>query len=103
MTSTALKVPSLKGKVSADEWAARVDLAAAAIAIVGLLAMRWVGAFVARGLDRRTLDLPVRHLIVGAVRAAIFTLTLIAVLDKVGVQVAPLVAGLGTASAPRAS
>src|SRR5437899_13024264 len=29
MTSTALKVPSLKGKVSADEWAARVDLAAA--------------------------------------------------------------------------
>src|SRR5438445_11070720 len=29
MTSTALNVPSLKGKVSADEWAARVDLAAA--------------------------------------------------------------------------
>src|SRR2546425_750570 len=30
MTSTALNVPSLKGKVSADEWAARVDLAVAA-------------------------------------------------------------------------
>src|SRR5881396_4026353 len=29
MTSTALKVPSLKGKVSADEWGARVGLAAA--------------------------------------------------------------------------
>src|SRR5881409_4095264 len=29
MTATALNVPSLKGKVSADEWAARVDLAAA--------------------------------------------------------------------------
>ena len=91
----------LAAKVAAD-YSVRL-LAAAAIAIVGLLTMRWVGAFVARGLDRRTLDLPVRHLIVGAVRAAIFTLTLIAVLDKVGVQVAPLVAGLGTASAPRAS
>jgi len=85
----------LAAKVAAD-YSVRL-LAAAAIAIVGLLAMRWVGAFVARGLDRRTLDLPVRHLIVGAVRAAIFTLTLIAVLDKVGVQVAPLVAGLGIA------
>ena len=91
----------LAAKVAAD-YSVRL-LAAAAIAIVGLLATRWVGAFVARGLDRRTLDLPVRYLIVGAVRAAIFTLTLIAVLDKVGVQVAPLVAGLGTASAPRAS
>ena len=72
-------------------------LGAAAIAIVGLIAMRWVGAFVARWLDRRTLDPPVRHLIVGTVRGAIFTLTLIAVLDKLGVQIAPLVAGLGVA------
>jgi ribulose-5-phosphate 4-epimerase/fuculose-1-phosphate aldolase len=29
MTSTALEIPSLKGKVSAEEWAVRVDLAAA--------------------------------------------------------------------------
>src|SRR5262249_61968486 len=29
MTATALNVPSLKGKVSPEEWAARVDLAAA--------------------------------------------------------------------------
>src|SRR5215510_8245518 len=29
MTATALNVPSLKGKVSNEEWAARVDLAAA--------------------------------------------------------------------------
>ena len=29
MTATALNVPSLKGKVSSEEWAARVDLAAA--------------------------------------------------------------------------
>src|SRR6266481_6356266 len=29
MTSISLNVPSLKGKVSAEEWAARVDLAAA--------------------------------------------------------------------------
>ncbi len=29
MTTTALEIPSLKGKVSAEEWAVRVDLAAA--------------------------------------------------------------------------
>src|SRR5678810_1164691 len=29
MTSTALEIPSLKGKVSDEEWAVRVDLAAA--------------------------------------------------------------------------
>ena len=29
MTATALNVPSLKGKVPPEEWAARVDLAAA--------------------------------------------------------------------------
>ena len=29
MTTTALEIPSLKGKVSDEEWAVRVDLAAA--------------------------------------------------------------------------
>jgi len=29
MTTTALEIPSLKGKVSEEEWAVRVDLAAA--------------------------------------------------------------------------
>jgi hypothetical protein len=29
MASTALEIPSLKGKVSEEEWAVRVDLAAA--------------------------------------------------------------------------
>ena len=29
MTSTALEIPSLKGKVSDEEWAVRVDLATA--------------------------------------------------------------------------
>jgi small conductance mechanosensitive channel len=72
-------------------------LAAAAIAVVGVTAMRRVGALVRRALDRRTLDPPVRNVVVGAVRGGLFTLTLIAVLDKLGVEVAPLVAGLSIA------
>jgi small conductance mechanosensitive channel len=70
---------------------------AVAIAIIGFVAMRWVGAIVARAVNRRVLDPPVRHLAVGVVRGGIFTLTLIAVLDKLGVQIAPLIAGLGIA------
>jgi small conductance mechanosensitive channel len=72
-------------------------IAAAVIAMIGLLATRWAGVLAARWVDRRALESPVRHLIVGVVRGGVFTLTLIAVLDKLGIQVAPLVAGLGVA------
>ena len=72
-------------------------IGAAVIAMVGLLATRWMGVLTARWVDRRAIDPPVRHLIVGVVRGGIVTLTLIAVLDKLGIQVAPLVAGLGVA------
>jgi small conductance mechanosensitive channel len=72
-------------------------LGAAVIAAVGLVAMRWIGAIVSRAVEERAFDLPVRHLIVGVVRGGIFILTLIAVLDKLGVQIAPLIAGLGVA------
>lgn len=99
-----MRVAPLTEVMHAAELASQVALAygmrivgAAIIAIVGLVAMRWIGAIVARAVDRRALDLPVRHLVVGAVRGAIFTLTLIAVLDKLGVQIAPLIAGLGVA------
>jgi small conductance mechanosensitive channel len=50
-----------------------------------------------RSLMRREMEPPVRTLIVRVVRLLIFVLTAVVALDKFGVQVAPLVAGIGVA------
>lgn len=63
----------------------------------GLFLAKWVGNILMRGLMRREMEPPVRTLIVRAVRLLIFALTAVIALDKFGVQVAPLVAGIGVA------
>jgi small conductance mechanosensitive channel len=63
----------------------------------GLFLAKWVGNLLMRGLMRREMEPPVRTLIVRGMKLLIFVLTAVIALDKFGVQVAPLVAGIGVA------
>jgi small conductance mechanosensitive channel len=72
-------------------------LGALAILAAGALLARWVGGIVQRWLDRQDMEPPVRTLIVRVVRAVVFAFAFLAALDKFGVQIAPLIAGIGVA------
>src|SRR3954468_17150920 len=61
----------------------------------GFFLAKWTGNLLMRSLMRREMEPPVRTLIVRVVRLVIFLLTAVISLDKFGVQVAPLVAGIG--------
>src|SRR5215470_9568916 len=61
------------------------------------LVARWVGAWMSRSLEKRTMEPPVRTLILRAVRLVVLIFTVIIALDKFGFQIAPLVAGIGVA------
>ncbi len=70
---------------------------ALAILAVGALLARWVGNVVQGWLQRQDMEPPVRILIVRVVRAVVFAFAALAALDKFGVQIAPLIAGIGIA------
>ena len=72
-------------------------LGALTILVIGFLLARWVGGVMQRWLDRQEMEPPVRILIVRVVRAVVFAFAVLAALDKFGVQIAPLIAGLGIA------
>ncbi len=72
-------------------------LGAVVILAVGLLLARWVGSMTARALERKTLEPPVRLLLVRSIKVIVLIFTLVIALDKFGFQVAPLVAGIGVA------
>lgn len=67
------------------------------ILAVGLLLARWVGNLTHRWLQRQEMEPPVRILLVRIVRIVVLGFTLVVALDKFGVQVAPLIAGIGVA------
>jgi small conductance mechanosensitive channel len=67
------------------------------ILIVGVLLARWIGKLTDRGLEARVKEPPTRLLIVRATRILILMLTLLVALDKLGFQIAPLVAAIGVA------
>jgi small conductance mechanosensitive channel len=67
------------------------------ILAVGILSARWAGNIVQRWLLRHDMDPPVRLLIVRIVRVIVLLFTLVVALDKFGVQIAPLIAGIGVA------
>ena len=74
-------------------------LVAILILIAGFIVGRWAGSAVGRMLERLQLDAPVRRLIERAVRVLVLALFAILALQNVGVELLPLIAGLGVAGA----
>ncbi|MEO8427716.1 MAG: mechanosensitive ion channel domain-containing protein [Verrucomicrobiota bacterium] len=72
-------------------------LGALIILAIGLIAARWLGNMVQRWLVRKQLDQPVRSLIVRVVQLLVLAFTLVMALEKFGVNIAALVAGIGVA------
>ncbi len=74
-------------------------LTAVLILIAGYLAARWLVGLVRRWLERMELDPPLRHLVLQVVWMVMMGLFVIMALTQLGVQLLPLVAGLGVAGA----
>ena len=72
---------------------------AIAILVAGFIVGRWAGRQVARMLERSALDVPVRNLIERGIRVVVIVLFGIVALDNLGVDLLPLIAGLGVAGA----
>jgi small conductance mechanosensitive channel len=74
-------------------------ITAAIIMTAGFFVGRWVGGLVERWLEKVNLEPPVRLLILRLVRLMVMGLFLILALQNLGVELLPLIAGLGVAGA----
>ena len=72
-------------------------LTAIVIMGIGLFIARWVGNVVYRWLQPKAFDEPVRNLIVRIIKLLIIVSVGIMALGQMGVQITPLIAGLGVA------
>jgi small conductance mechanosensitive channel len=72
---------------------------AIAIIFAGFFAGRWVGKMLDTGLVKFKLELPVRQLLVRIVRIFVLALFAVMALQNLGVELLPLLAGLGVAGA----
>jgi small conductance mechanosensitive channel len=72
-------------------------LGAAVILVAGLIVGRWLGGLVDQRLRSRAMEPPMRVLVVRALRVTVMLFAFVVALDKLGFQVAPLVAGIGVA------
>jgi small conductance mechanosensitive channel len=69
------------------------------ILVVGAIASRWVSRWLLRMLGKLELEAPVRLLLARVAWAACFALFVIMALQNLGVELLPLIAGLGVAGA----
>lgn len=74
-------------------------LAAILVLVVGFFVMHWVAKFAARGLSGLSLEQPVRNLLLRVIRIIVFFLFLLLALQNLGIDLLPLLAGLGIAGA----
>jgi small conductance mechanosensitive channel len=74
-------------------------LVAILIIVAGVMVGRWVGRMMERGLHKLDLEPPIRYLMVRIVRILVLALFGIMALQNLGVELLPLLAGLGVASA----
>jgi small conductance mechanosensitive channel len=72
-------------------------LGAIIILVIGVLVANWVGKISRRWLEQHDLEPPIRALIVRTIKLLVFALAVVLALDKFGVQIAPLIAGIGVA------
>jgi small conductance mechanosensitive channel len=74
-------------------------LVAIIILVVGVFVGRWIGKAMARGLRKFDLEIPVRDLLVRVVNIVVMGLFAIMALQNLGVELLPLIAGIGVAGA----
>jgi small conductance mechanosensitive channel len=74
-------------------------LTATLVLVAGIFVMHWVAKFAARGLGRLSLEQPVRDLLLRAVKIVVLFLFLLLALQNLGIDLLPLIAGLGIAGA----
>ena len=67
------------------------------ILIVGAMVARWLGRLTDKWLEKQKLEVPIRILLARVVRLLVFGLAGVLALDKFGVQITPLIAGIGVA------
>ena len=67
------------------------------ILIIGAVVATWAGKISRRWLEKHNLEPPIRILIVRTVKLLVFALAVVLALDKFGVQIAPIIAGIGVA------
>jgi small conductance mechanosensitive channel len=72
-------------------------LSAIVILIVGIIAARWIGKLASRWLERKSMEPPVRMLLVRIVKLFVFVAALIVALGTAGMDVTALIAGLSVA------
>ena len=72
-------------------------LGALVILIAGIIVAKWLGSLTNRRLQKRTMEPPMRALLVRVVRVVVLIMAALVALDRLGFQIAPLVAGLGVA------
>jgi small conductance mechanosensitive channel len=74
-------------------------VSAALILIAGIFITKWMARLTLRGLHRFALEPPVTQLILRVVRLLVFALFLVLALQNLGIELLPLIAGLGIAGA----
>ena len=67
------------------------------ILIAGAIIAQWVGRLTDKGLTKHHLEPPIRVLMVRVIRLIVFGFAVVLALDKFGVPITPLVAGIGVA------
>jgi small conductance mechanosensitive channel len=72
-------------------------LGAIAILAVGFLLAKWAGNFAYKALLKQEMEPPVRLLLVRVIKIIVLAFMLVVALGQFGVQVAPLIAGIGVA------
>lgn len=72
-------------------------LGAVIVVAVGAVVARWAGKLTMQWLQRQDMEPPVRMLLVKAVQIVIMLFAVMAALGQLGVQIAPLLAGVGVA------
>jgi small conductance mechanosensitive channel len=94
---TLLETPDVLTQL-AMQYGPRV-LAALLVLAAGFFVMHWAAKFAARCLARLSLEPPVRDLLLRVVRIVVFFLFLLLALQNLGIDLLPLLAGLGIAGA----
>lgn len=74
-------------------------VAAVLVMAVGVIVTRWVGRWLERGLEHIEMEPPVRQLLVRIARLVLLGVFIVMALQNIGVELLPLIAGVGLAGA----